>query len=296
MDRNHTNVKMPTFFIVGAPKCGTTALYNYLSEHPQIFMSPLKEPQFFAQDLLGDKRRVQDLEEYLACFSGAGDEKMIGEASAAYFASTVAPKEIKRFAPGARIIVMLRNPVDKMYSRFIDARFNNLEHHESLEAALDTEQRCGPSFGLGYMESARYSVRVRRYLETFGRENVHVVIFDDFAERTAATYQDTLSFLGVSPDSRSHFPVVNGSRYVRSMVLQEFVRHPPRFLRQFGHVTMPLRVRKRLRGWFSHHNVICARPPANRPALRERLQREFENDVEDLGQLINRDLSHWSKH
>jgi hypothetical protein len=287
-------VKKPNLFIVGAPKCGTTALYTYLGQHPQIFMSPIKEPEFFASDFLGDRRRILGLQKYLACFAEARDEEIVGEASTAYFASEVAPREIRGFAPHARIIIMLRNPVDKMYSRFAEACFSNQEHHVSLEAALEAEQRDGPSFGLGYRESARYASRVERYITTFGRESIHVIIYDDFKEHTSKIYQETLRFLGVRPDSRMDFPVLNSNKYVRSMALQEFVRHPPGILRQFGRIAMPMEMRKFLRGWFSRLNVVCTPRSPLDPDLRRRLQREFREDVEKLGNLIGRDLSGWS--
>src|ERR1700730_6628922 len=202
-------------------------------------MSPIKEPEFFASDFLGDRRRILGVQEYLACFAEARDEEIVGEASTAYFASEVAPREIRAFSPRARIIIMLRNPVDKMYSRFAEACFSNQEHLVSLEAALEAEQRDGPSFGLGYRESARYASRVERYLTTFGRESIHVIIYDDFKEHTSKIYQETLRFLGVRPDSRMDFPVLNSNKYARSMALQELVRPPPDILRQFGRIAMP---------------------------------------------------------
>ena len=106
----------PDFFIVGAPKCGTTALYTYLKQHPEIFMSPQKEPQFFANDVLGDRRHTCTWAEYLSCFAAARGAKRIGEASVAYLGSPCAPKQIKMFNPAAKIIIMLRNPVDMMHS------------------------------------------------------------------------------------------------------------------------------------------------------------------------------------
>jgi Sulfotransferase domain len=257
-------------------------------------MSAPKEPQFFARDFLGDRRRILGLEEYLDCFAGAKDEQVVGEASTAYFASEIAPREIKAFAPAARIIIMVRNPVDKMYSRFNDARFTNMEHHVSFEAALNAERAEGPSFGLGYRESSRYAQRVQRYLSIFGRENVHVIVYDDFKERTRETYQETLRFLNVRPDTRSYFPTLNSAKTVRSMRLQEFVRSPPKVLKEVARIAMPQAMRRRLRDLFSSANVLSAPRPPLDPGLRRQMQREFQDDVEQLGSLIGRDLSYWS--
>src|SRR3979411_724122 len=106
--------RVPDVFIVGAPRCGTTALYTYLKDHPEIFMSPIKEPEFFT-DFLGEGRRVRTEAEYLNCFGGVRDEKRIGEASVSYLASRTSARAIKGFSPLAMIIIMLRNPVDVMY-------------------------------------------------------------------------------------------------------------------------------------------------------------------------------------
>lgn len=287
-------MKKPNLFIVGAPKCGTTSLYTYLAEHPQIFMSPLQQPQFFAQDRLGNRRRIRGLPEYLDCFAKAREEEVVGEASVAYFTSELAPYEIKAFSPSAKIIMILRNPVDRAYSFFNYARFHNQEHHVSFEAALKAEQTEGPPFELGYRESAKYASHVQRYISVFGRESVHVIIYDDFMEQPSKIYQETLRFLGVRPDARSDFPVLNRGKSARNMALQEFVRHPPRILRQFARVVMTQAMRKRLGNLVSRVNLVDAPRPPIDPEFRKQLQREFWEDVEKLGILIGRDLSSWS--
>lgn len=286
-------MRTPNLFIVGAPKCGTTSLYAYLRDHPRIYMSPLKEPQHFAGDLRGERRRIRTIEEYLQCFSGARDETIVGEASTAYLASPDAAQKIKAFAPEARIIIMLRNPADKMYSRFNDARFNNREPHKTFEAALAAEEIDGPTMGLGYRGSARYVEQVRRYLEVFGRDKVHIILFEDLKERPAETYEAVLRFLGVPSDGRSDFPVVNRRRSARSMELQEFVRRPPGWLGSIGRAVIPLAMRAGLRRWFSAVNVDSSPPPPLSQDLRRRLTSDFAAEIEELARLIGRDLSRW---
>ena len=135
-------VPKPNFFIVGGPKCGTTALYTYLKNHPEIFMSRIKEPQFFAADIFCDQRTVQTLADYLSCFAAARNEKRIGEASTAYLGSRNAAQEIKAFNPNAQIIIALRNPVEVMYAEHSERVFCNVEHIRNFNAALDSgEQR-----------------------------------------------------------------------------------------------------------------------------------------------------------
>lgn len=286
-------MRRPNLFIVGAPKCGTTSLYSYLAEHPHIFMSPIKEPQFFAEDRRGDRRRIRTLEEYLACFAGAGDEPIVGEASTVYFASPRAPYLIKEFAPDSRIIIMVRNPVDKVYSRFGDARFTNKEKHRSLPEAIEAELANGPSFGLGYIESSRYAAHVETYFRVFGRERVRVILYEDFKERTAKVYAETLGFLGVEATAKSDFPALNANKHARSMFFQEFVRRPPGPLRELARRLLPQASRRRIREWSSRLNVVQnPRKPLDRE-YRNRLYSFFEDDVKQLGLLIGRDLSFW---
>src|SRR5438093_1590857 len=116
----YNNIRLPTFFIVGAPRCGTTALYTYLRQHPDLFLPENKEPHFFGSDLY-HPGFVRNLDEYLSLFLEAGNKKRAGEASVWYLYSRNAAAEIMAFCPSARIIAMLRNPVDMMYSNYCQA-------------------------------------------------------------------------------------------------------------------------------------------------------------------------------
>ncbi len=293
----------PNFFIVGAPKCGTTALYTYLKEHPEIFMSRIKEPEFFAADILADRREICAWDDYLTCFEMASGKKRIGEASVWYLGSRSAAKEIQAFNRAAQIIIMLRNPVDVMYAAHSERVFDDREPCVSFEAALEAEERGelpswrrqgAKTIGLGYRETARFCEQVRRYFATFGRENVHVIVYDDFKRDTGSAYRATLRFLGVHLDFQPHFRVIHSNRRVRSMGLQEFLRHPPQVVRRLGQAMLPLPLRRFVGSCVFRLNVAYTpRPPMN-PKLRSRLQREFEPEVERLSALLNRDLSAWS--
>jgi hypothetical protein len=196
-------MKKPDFFLVGAPRCGTTALYTYLKQHPEIFMSPIKEPQFFA-DFLAEHRRICTWSDYLNCFAGADHEKRIGEASVAYLAAPNSARDIKVFSPQARIIIMLRNPVDVMNSLYHLRRFSNLEDELSFESALAADEHGRRSHELTYRERVKFAEQTKRFIDTFGRENVHIILFDDFKADTAMVYRDTLKFLDVQSDVRTN--------------------------------------------------------------------------------------------
>jgi hypothetical protein len=292
----------PDFFIVGAFKAGTTALYSYLRQHPQIFMPFLKEPLFFGSDLTRRYGRMT-LEEYLALFRAARDGHRIGEASAWYLYSQTAAREIHDFSPSAQIIVMLRNPIDVMYAQHRQLMFGVAEDLTDFAEALDAEparrrgERLPPGplrvENLYYRESVRFADQLERYLAVFGRERMHVIVYDDLRADTQGVYQRVLDFLGVDSDFRASFAVVNENKRVLLPSLQRLVYQPPRPL---------LRAVRRLRRFPAMHwlrsavlkvNSRAERRPPMDLALRSRLQKEFAPDIERLGLLIGRDLSSW---
>ncbi len=212
-------MRVPDLFIVGAPKCGTTALYTYLSQHPEVFMSRVKEPSFFGTDLRNPARPTS--EQYLHLFAGARNEKRVGEASTSYLGSRRAAAEIKKFSPSSRIVIMLRNPVEAMYSLHSQRLYQGTEDITDFETALGAEEerkrgrrlprRRGVVEGLFYREGAKYSQQVKTYLEAFGRENVHIIIFDDLKHTPAQVYGETLRFLDASTEFQIESQVANPS-------------------------------------------------------------------------------------
>jgi hypothetical protein len=285
-------MKKPDFFLVGAPRCGTTALYTYLKQHPEIFMSPIKEPQFFAE-FLGDHRRICSWSDYLNCFAGADLEKRIGEASVAYLAAPNSAKDIKAFSPEARIIIMLRNPVDVMNSLYHLRRFNNLEDELSFESAVAADEHGRRPYELTYRAKVKFSEQVKRFVDIFGRDNIHIIIFDDFKADTALVYRNTLEFLDVRSDCRTSFPVVNANPRARSKVLWKAVSHPPQLLRSIIHPLTSQRARSYLGSFLNRLNIVYEKRQPIAPDLKSRLNIEFVPEVEKLSAVTGRDLSAW---
>jgi hypothetical protein len=295
---------IPNLFLVGVPKACTTAMYSYLRAHPEIYMSPLKEPQFFAEDVLGAQRNVTTLEEYRRCFRDAGNRPVIGEASTAYMVSRTAAREIRQYSPNARILVMLRNPVDVMHALHSKRVFMHMEHITDFEAAIDSSAtrtwQSGRWKGQAiarrpYREVAEFSPQLRRYFDVFGREGVHVVLYDDFRSNPAATYRDVLAFLGVSCDQECYFGAHNANRRVRSMSVQEWLRDPFPVFRRMAHTLLPDQVRRSVGRAVRALNVRYEPRKALAPDLRRRLRQECARDVETLGELLGRDLWHWTE-
>ena len=288
-------VRRPDCFIVGAPRCGTTALYTYLREHPDIFMPEIKEPNFFA-DFLGERRRIRTWADYAACFAEVSNEKRVGEASVAYLASCKAAAVLKKFNPDASIIIMLRNPIEVMHSMYHLRRFSNLEDLPSFEAALRADANGRRVVELPYRERVRFAEQVERYLSDFGPEKVHVIIYDDFKGDTFNVYQGVLRFLGVRIDSRRDFPITNNSRRARSRSLWTVLRRPPMFLRRMVHPVTSRKVRESVGSFLLHLNTVYdVRPPID-SGVRKMLQDDLADEVRRLSALLGRDLSSWSEN
>ena len=218
--------KFPNFFIVGAPKCGTTSLARYLESHPQIFVTKPKEPSYFARSLLTDwgARRSaayqSDWDSYLQLFQPASDKQVRrGEATTRYLRCEAALREIKTSCPEARLIAMLRDPVAMVESWHAQKLWEKQETEPVLERAwrLEESRRRGENLparlkatdALFYSQVARLGSQVERLLEIFPREQVHLVLLDDLHRDPLQVYRGALQFLGVPYDDRTDFAVHN---------------------------------------------------------------------------------------
>ena len=267
-------------------------------------MSRPKEPQFFAEDIFGHQRNITNLADYLRCFDDKNGVKELGEASTCYLASPSAARQIRTFRPDAKIIVMLRNPVEVMYSLHSVRVFSHTERISDFASALDTTAEriwtAGPFRGQpvirpSYREMVRFSEQLQRYINVFGRNHVHVILHEDLLASAAETYRGTLDFLGLEFDRRDHFEVVNDNRRARSLTLHGFARYPGKTIRRVGHFVLPKPVRTYISGMIDRLNTVHQPRPALKAELRRHLVREFECEIQALSRLLQRDLSAWRK-
>lgn len=291
----------PNFFIVGAPKCGTSSMFQYLKDHPEVFMPWLKEPHFFGSDLRAAKY-IRDEAKYLALFQEATGYKRVGEGSTWYLYSKRAAREIHAFDPSARIIVMLRNPVELVYSMHGHNLYMGSEDIADFGAALraQPERKKGHRIpkpealrdGLFYYDVGKFTDQVQRYLDVFGRENVHIVLFDDLKRDTPGVYRDTLRFLEVDETFVPNFEVRNPGKRLESQTLQRFIRSP--LLQRWGRTLLPRQLAYGVAdGLRSLGTRVEARPRMD-PHVRARLREGFTPDVMRLSELLGRDLSGWT--
>ena len=237
--------RWPNLFIVGAGKAGTSSLSDYLDQHPEIFMSPVKEPHFFSRASPALEPPIRDQEGYLDLFAASTREKLLGEASVSYFWDPKSPAAIKRVSPAAKILVILREPLERAYSHYWHAFKNGVETRSFLEAVEDELKRRYVPRREPYLERSLYAEPLQRYLDVFGG-NVFVLFFEDLARDVVGELRKVFVFLSVAPgvaeriDARAR----NAFALPRSRLAATLVRSPR--ARQAARAIVPRRQRARL--------------------------------------------------
>jgi hypothetical protein len=294
----------PDFFIVGAPRCGTTAMYTYLRQHPQVFMPDHKEPLFFGSDLTPAGHGRLSERDYLRLFTGARPGQRVGEASTWYLYSHGAATEIHQFAADAQIIIMLRNPVDVMHSLHGELVFYRAEPIRDFAEAIAAEpdrkrgRRLGPPGRhemLLYRDVVRFGSQVERYLNVFGPDRVKIILSEDFAQDPAATCQAVFRFLGIDGGFTPELSRVNESKQVRHSSIQEFIVRPPGPLSRIIPLVRRFPIAHRLRAILLSANSQPAERTPMAPELRRQLTSELAPEISRLSDLIGRDLSAWCR-
>ena len=285
-------MSLPTFLIIGAAKSGTTSLYEYLGQHPEVFMSEVKEPKYFAWDEERPSARlwpdypvqphlVRDEAAYRALFEPAGDEKVRGEASVIYLESLFAPQRIRAELPaGTKFIVSLRNPAERAYSDYLMAVRRGWDG--SVAEGLAAEQHR--------VQVGFYHRLLSRYYELFPAEDFRVMIFEEWRAEPEPAIQGLFEFLGVDP---GYVPNLQGrhnkgglprNRWLHKQMLQRsgwrgtVLKYTPKPLRRLGR-------------WAYYNNLKHPGPMPD--DARRRLIDLYRPDIEKLQGLIGKDLSGW---
>ena len=302
---------IPSFFIVGAPRCGTSSLFAYLDAHPRIYACEPKEPYHFNSDIALSWRPFADRRDYLQLFAGAREHQVAGEATVLYLYSKAALRGIQALSPSAKIIIMLRDPVEVLQSYHALNLLLLNEDLEDLERALAAEEdrragrripwTCETPFALQYSTIVRYAEHVQRYLEAFGPDRVKCILFDDLKREPDRVYRETLAFLGLEPRSLPSFKTYNQTRRWRSRRLAPFLVLADRAGLRACHLIRAGRARRLAIAamrlplhWPRKANIDDAgRPFSVSPELRRALRERFRDDVERLAELLGRDLRSW---
>jgi hypothetical protein len=287
----------PNFLIVGAAKAGTSSLYHWLGQHPEVFMPKIKEPTYFV-----DHYRFSSWDKYLALFQPGRGYKAIGEASTGYLSSPESPSWIREKLEGVKIIILLRNPVERslsLYGWMVKAGFEWLP---TFERALREEDKRfsdngfrvkNPHFFWNYMyfRSGLYHAQVERFMDCFGPERVRVYFFEDLVNSPGQVYKDVCDYLSISGAFQPDFSPKNSGKTPRYIKAQAILRR----LKKSSDI-LPVRCRNAVRQQISslmRMNAERGYKQKLSPGLRESLENAYREDITNLSHLLRKDLSHW---
>lgn len=301
--------RIPNLFIVGAPKCGTSAFAeDYLNTHPNVFMSQLKEPHFFNTDH-PDYRVIREWPDYLNLFSDARPEhQWVGEASVWYLYSQEAIRAIYAMNPKARLLVFLRNPVEMAHSLHSQLVHAAEENELNFEKAWDLQPQrrlgrhlphtCTAPDHLQYRDACSLGSQLSRLYSVFPKEQVKLVFLEDMKANARQAYLDVLNFLELPDDGRNDFPIVNANKHRRFYWLAERLKKPTPMMRKIWRIGKRLLGRhediahKMLKKVGELNTRVAPRTHLS-TATRAMLEVEFAEDIALLEQLSGRDLGHW---
>lgn len=292
---------LPNFFIIGASKSGTTSLYHYLRQHPDVFMPEWKEPCYFFGDDFGKfNHRVKNFKEYNYLFEKGHGVKAIGEASSGYLMDPTAADNIKKACPGAKIIVLLRNPVEMAFSLYKHCRRKEGETIPTFKEALDAEEQRASDYNFRrtcygnhntylYSRRAMYGQQIQSWFDRFPREDILVLIFEEFFNNLSDNVAQVFRFLEVDPSFRPKFAVHNKDGEI--VDIPPMWRDIPSFVKTFRFIASGKIIRKIP---YLLRNILHS--PKNfllEDKTRQDLMGKFESDISKLEVLLGKDLSLW---
>ena len=297
---------LPNFLIVGAARSGTTSLHYYLRQHPMIFMHPAKELNFFAFEghpldfkYWGEPptqyltTSITDFKKYVDTFSGVRDQTVLGEASTVYLYWETAPERIRYYRPDCKIVAILRQPVERGFSHFIDLRRKNREPYAEYQQAVTEEDQRRKKNWLWdyyYRDVGFYYAQVKRYLDTFNPAQVRIFLYEELTEDTPGLVRQIFQFLevddGFIPDVTIRH---NPSGIPKSPSIYAPVWRPGK-LRRLLKLLLPEKVRQ----WMlvKANEKMLERPELSRE-VRQQLIEDYRADILKLQDLLKKDLSHW---
>lgn len=291
---------LPNFILIGAAKCGTTSLCHYLDQHPQIYMSPEKEPRFFAPEFYtecsngpvrkGSLRPRMDIAEYEALFDGVTNEKALGEASTEYIFFPEAPARIKNMLPDVKLIAILRDPCDRAFSAYCYQLRDGVESTTFEEALESEERRIHEHWRPGwlYKKAGFYFEQLHKYYEIFEPEQLKIYLYEDLAQQPLKVLRDICIFLDVDPNFTPDLSRKNVSAVPQNLFLNKLLssQSPVSFMKPYlpGSLKSPLRQLK-MQNRVSKPNIPSS--------CRKQLIEIYREDILKLQDLIRRDLSSW---
>jgi hypothetical protein len=285
-------MKKPNFFIVGAPKCGTTALYKYLEAHPQVFLSDPKEVNFFSKKELDEQNlyyndfKPKSENEYLNLFKKANSQhKIIGEASVSYLYYSDVAARIHTFNPNSKVVILLRDPVARAFSHYLMDKRLGLVNKELVEIFNSEEARDKLNFQQ-YFLLGNYASQVKKYLSLFGKNNVKIFFSEELKSNRNNTIQNLYRFLGIQNFELVEYPKHNAYKQPKGIFLQKL--YSMSFIRKNIKKVIPQYILKRVVDFFFNST-----PPSLNNLDKILLKNYYNEDICKLEKLLRKDLTQW---
>ncbi len=298
---------IPNFFLVGAARSGTTSLDRYLSQHPEIFITRWKEGHFFASDELPDAykgvgderlngRLIRDPDQYARLFDGATGYRAVGESSVFYLCYPGTAERIKQASPGGKILIILRNPVERAYSAYGHLVRDGRERSGFAEGLSLEDMRRSMNYEpmWWYTDASRYYHQVKRFLDVFGPQQIRVLMYEELYAQPQQVLRDVFGFLGVREDVAIDTSVrynaggVPKSRRVYTYI-DRLIYRPGRIARGIKAIVSPdIRME-----WVNRAMALLVQQEPMHPLVRTRLEALFADEVSQLEELLHRDLAGW---
>lgn len=265
-------------------------------------MAKAKESHHFAPEFLGASQAMRSRDHYLSLFSIERHHKFVGESSVYYLYSDSALQNIRSYDQNAKVIAILRNPVEAIYSHHSQLVFNGnqtvIDFEEALfkgdEASIDKNNNMTNDKIFNYRDIFLYYKQIVRLYKIVPSENIKILIYDDFREETEKTYQECLRFIGASSDHVPSFRVINSNKQVRSRLVRTWLQDPPPWLSAPFKRTLPLSKRNAIKMTVKNLNTRYLPRKEMSEDTRRELQSFYREDVEKLGDLLGRDLTQWA--
>jgi hypothetical protein len=302
-------IKKPNFFIIGAPKCGTTSLSEYLRTHPDIYFSNPKEPHYFNKDMLNEHKNHFTEKKYLKkCFTDSTRYKAVGEGTAMYLFSKEAVPNILKFNPEAKFIIMIRNPIEMFFSFFSTLFIQLVENQKDPQRAWELQENRakGKSIPLGrkhsellqYGQICKLGEQIERLFENVpNKKNIIIIEFEEFKKNTKKCYEDVLVFLGLKTDNKNNFSIYNKGAQFKNIAIAKILHLMGQGL--LGKTSQKMKKMLKIKHWC--FSVKIARWNSKNIEFKqnkkfeEKLISYFRDDIKKLSEIIGKDLSHWTE-
>ena len=288
---------LPNYLIVGAAKAGTNTLAYYLEKHPETYIVPQKEVNFFAADEIKEQQLyykdfiIENIEEYKKLFEGTEKYKAVGEGSVSYLFYDTVPQKIKKLLKTPKIIILLRNPIERAYSHYLmDNRIGlvNLSFEEIISKSV--KHKNLELYYQQFIGLSLYYKQVKRYVDTFGVENVKIYLFEDLTKKTKNILKDMFNFLEVDPDvNLDTFDIkLNSFNKPKGKIISKLYSNY--YIRKMLSFLVPEKIKKSI-----FLKMFISKKPELKKETRVQLQKIFIEDINELELLTGFDLKNWKK-